>query len=283
MPLISGQCGVRRIELVARIAQRLHRARSAWVAPTRDLDARSPRPRSRSSRAPSRRSPRPAAPSRPARRRRRGRPARSSAHAIASSARRRRRWVSPIWSGMTSPGKRREVLAQPREDRGRHGVARSRQRWEPRHAADRITLGYVRRADVEPMPPRASHGGLAAPRARSASSSCSSILVSLGVLVPGIWQLLARRSVGDPLRRGRADDAAGPRLGAHASGRAASPTENEGFRSKPVLTFWMMAAGMRAVGVAQGRRLLGRDGHDGAHDDRDPAAVHPVGGAWASR
>src|SRR5262249_35869208 len=29
-----------------------------------------------------------------------------------------------------------------------------------------------------------------------------------------------------------------------------TPTDNEGFRSKPVLTFWLMAGGMRAMGVA---------------------------------
>ena len=41
-----------------------------------------------------------------------------------------------------------------------------------------------------------------------------------------------------------------------------SPDDNEGFRSKPVLTFWMIAAGMRAVGLASDGGYSGEMEHD---------------------
>ena len=55
--------------------------------------------------------------------------------------------------------------------------------------------------------------------------------------------------------------------------------ENEGFRCKPVLTFWMMAARHARGRPRRGRRLLRRDGARRAHDVRDPPAVRPVRGA----
>ena len=42
-----------------------------------------------------------------------------------------------------------------------------------------------------------------------------------------------------------------------------SPDDNEGFRSKPILTFWLMAAGMRSVGVASDGGYSGEMTHDG--------------------
>ena len=75
-----------------------------------------------------------------------------------------------------------------------------------------------------------------------------------------------------------------PRPRPHAVAGRESPTENEGFRSKPVLTFWMMAARAAArSGVAHDGGYSGEMVRERAHDDRDPPAVHPVRGARASR
>ena len=87
------------------------------------------------------------------------------------------------------------------------------------------------------------------------------VIVALAVLVPGIW----RYSLVDPWETHYGevarDDAAGPRLGAHrlAGGRTG---DHEGFRSKPVLTFWLMAASMSAVGVANDGGYSGEMVHD---------------------
>ncbi|HET9990603.1 MAG TPA: glycosyltransferase family 39 protein, partial [Kofleriaceae bacterium] len=77
------------------------------------------------------------------------------------------------------------------------------------------------------------------------------ILVSLGVLVPGIWKY----SLVDPWET-HYGEVARMMLQEHdlvhmqwPGGQ--SPTENEGFRSKPVLTMWMDAAGMTALGVGK--------------------------------
>jgi 4-amino-4-deoxy-L-arabinose transferase-like glycosyltransferase len=78
------------------------------------------------------------------------------------------------------------------------------------------------------------------------------VLVSLAVLVPGIsgytlvdpWET----HYGEVAREMLADDDF-----VHTKWTGCymcEPGENEGFRSKPVLMFWMMAAGLRAVGVA---------------------------------
>ena len=89
------------------------------------------------------------------------------------------------------------------------------------------------------------------------------MLVALAVLVPGIW----RYSLVDPWETHYGevarDDAAGPRLGPHRLARhERRPKDDEGFRSKPVLTFWLMAAGMRAVGVADDGGYSGEMVHD---------------------
>ena len=95
------------------------------------------------------------------------------------------------------------------------------------------------------------------------------VLVSLAVLVPGIW----RYSLVDPWETHYGevapDDAAEPRLRAHrVARRRRHPNDNEGFRCKPVLTFWMMAAGMQAVGVADDGGYSGEMVARRAHDDR---------------
>ncbi len=78
------------------------------------------------------------------------------------------------------------------------------------------------------------------------------VLVSLGALAPGI----GRYTLVDPWETHYGEVA---RLMLHdddwvhtqwPGSYGGSFDENEGFRSKPVLQFWMMAAGMRALGVA---------------------------------
>jgi len=78
------------------------------------------------------------------------------------------------------------------------------------------------------------------------------VMVSLAILVPGIWSY----SLVDPWET-HYGEVAREMLESHdyvhTTWRGTidgNPTDNEGFRSKPVLSFWMMAAGMKAVGVA---------------------------------
>ncbi|MBA3394205.1 MAG: glycosyltransferase family 39 protein [Deltaproteobacteria bacterium] len=80
------------------------------------------------------------------------------------------------------------------------------------------------------------------------------VLVSMLTFVPGIWSYslvdpwethygeVARTMLQD-------DDLVHTKWVGTSSG---SPGDNEGFRSKPVLAFWLMAAGMQAVGVGDG-------------------------------
>jgi 4-amino-4-deoxy-L-arabinose transferase-like glycosyltransferase len=78
------------------------------------------------------------------------------------------------------------------------------------------------------------------------------VLVSLAVLVPGIWSY----SLVDPWETHYGEVAREMREShdyVHTTWRGTidgNPGDNEGFRSKPVLSFWMIAAGMHAVGVA---------------------------------
>ena len=71
------------------------------------------------------------------------------------------------------------------------------------------------------------------------------IVIGLGLvlLLPGLGSLHADRSLGNPLRRGRPAHARGKRLGPSAR-------QNESFRSKPALTFWLIGGGMKLLGVA---------------------------------
>lgn len=78
------------------------------------------------------------------------------------------------------------------------------------------------------------------------------VLVSLGVLVPGIWTY----SLVDPWET-HYGEVAREMLESndlvHTKWRGTyvgNLTDDEGFRSKPVLMFWMMSAGMKALGVA---------------------------------
>src|SRR5688572_1897957 len=72
-------------------------------------------------------------------------------------------------------------------------------------------------------------------------------LVSLAVLAPGIW----RYSLLDPWET-HYGEVARMMLQTSDFVHTQWPQDNEGFRSKPVLMFWMMAAGLTAVDVGDG-------------------------------
>jgi 4-amino-4-deoxy-L-arabinose transferase-like glycosyltransferase len=83
------------------------------------------------------------------------------------------------------------------------------------------------------------------------------VVVAAAVLVPGIW----RYSLVDPWET-HYGEVARMMLQEHDLVHLDWPQENEGFRSKPVLTFWMMAAGMKAVGLAKDGGYSGEMEHD---------------------
>jgi len=77
------------------------------------------------------------------------------------------------------------------------------------------------------------------------------VVVSVAVLVPGIWRYSLvdpwETHYGEVARNMLKDDDL-----VHMQWPGTNPDSmNEGFRSKPVLMFWMMAAGLRTVGVAE--------------------------------
>jgi 4-amino-4-deoxy-L-arabinose transferase-like glycosyltransferase len=72
------------------------------------------------------------------------------------------------------------------------------------------------------------------------------VLISLVVLVPGIW----RYSLVDPWET-HYGEVSRMMLQNNDWVHTEWPQDGEGFRSKPVLQFWMMAAGLRAVGVGE--------------------------------
>ena len=79
------------------------------------------------------------------------------------------------------------------------------------------------------------------------------VLVAICVLVPGIW----RYSLVDPWETHYGEVAREMLQNndwVHTEWRGTmdgNPNDNEGFRSKPVLSFWLMAASMRTFGVAE--------------------------------
>lgn len=92
------------------------------------------------------------------------------------------------------------------------------------------------------------------------------VIVSLAVLVPGIWNY----SLVDPWETHYGEVARmmlqnGDFVHMEWPG-GMTPNDNEGFRSKPVLTFWLMAAGLRALGVA----------HDGGYSGEMVASVRTM-------
>ncbi len=83
-------------------------------------------------------------------------------------------------------------------------------------------------------------------------------VVSLAVLVPGLW----RYSLLDPWET-HYGEVARMMLQEHDLVHTQWPQDNEGFRSKPVLMFWMMAAGLTAVDVADDGGYSGELTRDG--------------------
>jgi 4-amino-4-deoxy-L-arabinose transferase-like glycosyltransferase len=83
------------------------------------------------------------------------------------------------------------------------------------------------------------------------------VLVSIAVLVPGIWNY----SLVDPWET-HYGEVGRMMLQNHDWVHTEWPQDGEGFRSKPVLTFWMMAGAMRALGMAADGGYSGEMVHD---------------------
>ena len=83
------------------------------------------------------------------------------------------------------------------------------------------------------------------------------VIVSLAVLAPGIWSY----SLVDPWET-HYGEVGRMMLQDHDWVHMDWPQDGEGFRSKPVLTFWLMASGMRAMGLAADGGYSGELEHD---------------------
>ena len=96
------------------------------------------------------------------------------------------------------------------------------------------------------MPSELASAAVIAPRHRPLGFELALVvLVSLAVLVPGIWSY----SLVDPWET-HYGEVSRMMLQNHDWVHTDWPQEAEGFRSKPILQFWMMAASMRATGMA---------------------------------
>lgn len=84
------------------------------------------------------------------------------------------------------------------------------------------------------------------------------VIVALAVNVPGIWSY----SLVDPWET-HYGEVGRMMLQNNDWVHTDWPQDNEGFRSKPVLSFWMIAGGMRAVGMAENGGYSGEMVHDG--------------------
>ena len=88
------------------------------------------------------------------------------------------------------------------------------------------------------------------PRRRLARELTLVMVVAIAVLVPGIWSYTlvdpSETHYGEVARNMLAD---GDLVQTKWPGAGFDGSQNEGFRSKPILSFWMMAASMKAVGV----------------------------------
>jgi 4-amino-4-deoxy-L-arabinose transferase-like glycosyltransferase len=108
------------------------------------------------------------------------------------------------------------------------------------------------------MPSELASAELIAPRKRPLGFELAFVvLVSLAVLVPGIWGY----SLVDPWET-HYGEVGRMMLQNHDWVHTEWPQDGEGFRSKPVLTFWLMAGGMRAVGMAADGGYSGEMVHD---------------------
>jgi len=83
------------------------------------------------------------------------------------------------------------------------------------------------------------------------------VVISLGVLVPGLWSY----TLVDPWET-HYGEVGRMMLQNHDWVHTEWPQDGEGFRSKPVLSFWLMAGGMRAVGIAADGGYSGEMVHD---------------------
>jgi 4-amino-4-deoxy-L-arabinose transferase-like glycosyltransferase len=148
---------------------------------------------------------------------------------------------------MTEPA---EAPSGPAEDRPRPTTAAAGPTTDPAAASDPAAVSEP--AAAAELPPAAVRSGSLAAPLRWLELVLV-VLVSLAVLVPGIstyslvdpWEThygeVAREMLQD-------DDFVHTKwTGCYMC----EPGENEGFRSKPVLMFWMMAAGLTAVGVGE--------------------------------
>jgi 4-amino-4-deoxy-L-arabinose transferase-like glycosyltransferase len=104
------------------------------------------------------------------------------------------------------------------------------------------------------MPPSLAPAEVVSPRRRPLGLELALVvLVAAVVLIPGIW----RYSLVDPWETHYGEVAREMLENndfVHTKWRGTmegNPGDNEGFRSKPVLMFWMMAAGMRVMGVGE--------------------------------
>lgn len=93
-----------------------------------------------------------------------------------------------------------------------------------------------------PLPLRAA--ALLGPRSGGARELVLVTLLALAVLVPGIWSY----TLVDPWETHYSEVA---RRMLQDHDLVHTKWQDEGFRSKPVLTFWMIAAGLRAFGLAE--------------------------------
>lgn len=108
------------------------------------------------------------------------------------------------------------------------------------------------------MPSELASATLIAPRRRPLGFELALVvLVALAVQAPGIWSY----TLVDPWET-HYGEVARLMLQNHDWVHTEWPQDGEGFRSKPVLTFWMMATGMRAVGLAADGGYSGEMVHD---------------------
>ncbi|HEY0480482.1 MAG TPA: glycosyltransferase family 39 protein [Kofleriaceae bacterium] len=108
------------------------------------------------------------------------------------------------------------------------------------------------------MPSELASAELIAPRKRPLGFELALVaVVAVAVLVPGIWSY----SLVDPWET-HYGEVGRMMLQNHDWVHTDWPQEGEGFRSKPVLTFWLMAGGMRALGLAADGGYSGEMVHD---------------------
>jgi 4-amino-4-deoxy-L-arabinose transferase-like glycosyltransferase len=99
-------------------------------------------------------------------------------------------------------------------------------------------------ADDEALPPLRATDAFLGSRGASGFELVLAAILALAVLVPGIWSY----TLVDPWETHYAEVS---RRMLQDHDLVHTKWQDEGFRSKPVLTFWMIAAGLRALGLAE--------------------------------